>query len=235
MLVLLVEHAGELIEKEDILRVLWPDSFVEEANLTVHISALRKALATEDNAQFIETVPKRGYRFSAPVSADRADPRPGNSPGFPCHSRTAAAIRRRHPWFAVAGVLVFAAVVGWWGMKTVESKTPPAIAVLPFQTLSPSTDQDHCLGIGMADALINRLATLREFNVRTIGQVREFDKSGVDAIAAARELKAEWVLTGSLQHLGQELAHNRTTDPGRGPAKRSGPKSTTSPLRTFFR
>src|SRR6516225_3357849 len=47
MLVLLVERAGELVDKEEILRVLWPDSVVEEANLTVHISALRKALATE--------------------------------------------------------------------------------------------------------------------------------------------------------------------------------------------
>ena len=205
MLVLLVEHAGELIEKEDILRVLWPDSFVEEANLTVHVSALRKALATEDNAQFIETVPKRGYRFSAPVSIIEPVPALETPPDSPAISEQPHRRRRRHPWFAVAGVLVFAAVVGWWGMKTVESKTPPAIAVLPFQTLSPSTDQDHCLGIGMADALINRLATRREFNVRTTGQVREFDKSGVDAMAAARELKAEWVLTGSLQHLDRSL------------------------------
>ena len=204
MLVLLVEHAGELIQKEDILRVLWPDSFVEEANLTVHISALRKALATEDNEQFIETVPKRGYRFSAPVSTIEPIPvleTPPDSPAIPEQPQHS----RRHPWFAVTGVLVFAAMVGWWGMKTVESKTPPAIAVLPFQTLSPSTGQDHCLGIGMADALINRLATLPEFNVRTTGQVREFDKSGVDAVAAARELKAEWVLTGSLQHLDRSL------------------------------
>jgi DNA-binding winged helix-turn-helix (wHTH) protein len=49
MLVLLVERAGELVDKDAILRFLWPDSIVEEANLTVHISALRKAVATEGN------------------------------------------------------------------------------------------------------------------------------------------------------------------------------------------
>jgi len=204
MLVLLVERAGELVQKDEILGVLWPDSFVEEANLTVHISALRKALATEENVQFIETVPKRGYRFSAPVST--VEPVPvletlPDSLAIPEQPHR----RERRPWSAVAGVLVFAAALAWWGMQKAESKTPPAIAVLPFQSLSPSTDQDHCLAVGMADALINRLATVREFNVRTTGQVRQFDKSGVDAMAAARELKADWVLTGSLQHVDRSL------------------------------
>ena len=204
MLVLLVEHAGELIEKEEILRVLWPDSFVEEANLTVHVSALRKALATEDNTLFIETVPKRGYRFLAPVSTIEpisAMETPLDSAAVPKQPQR----WRRHPLAAVAGVLAFAAFLGWWGVKRAESKTPPAIAVLPFQSLSPATDEDHYLGVGIADALINRLATLSEFNVRTTEQVRRFDKSGVDAMAAARELRTDWVLTGSLQHSEKSL------------------------------
>src|SRR5215469_4049175 len=59
-LVLLVRNSGHLLEKDDLIRVLWPDSFVEEGNLTNNISLLRKALG--DDAH-IETVPKRGYRF----------------------------------------------------------------------------------------------------------------------------------------------------------------------------
>src|ERR1041385_5836436 len=67
-LVLLVEHSGSLMEKEALMRELWPDSFVEEVNLTVNISALRKALReAEGDQDYIETVPKRGYRFVAPV------------------------------------------------------------------------------------------------------------------------------------------------------------------------
>ena len=67
-LLLLVESQGHLIEKNEFLKRLWPDSFVEEAALAQNISQLRKALrnGTEED-RFIETVPKRGYRFLAPV------------------------------------------------------------------------------------------------------------------------------------------------------------------------
>lgn len=67
-LLLLIEERGTLLEKEHLLKAVWPDTFVEENNLTQYISLLRKVLG--DNAgeqQYIETVPKRGYRFVAPV------------------------------------------------------------------------------------------------------------------------------------------------------------------------
>ncbi len=67
-LVVLVERRGHLVEKEELLKTLWPDSFVEEHNLANNISTLRKALGESKNtAQYIETVPKRGYRFVASV------------------------------------------------------------------------------------------------------------------------------------------------------------------------
>src|SRR5258708_34416197 len=66
LLLVLVQSDGILLTKDDLMRKLWPDSFVEEANLTVNISALRKALGdTHDGRELIETVPKRGYRFLA--------------------------------------------------------------------------------------------------------------------------------------------------------------------------
>src|SRR5437764_15402005 len=76
-LLALVESSGHVIEKKELMQRLWPDSFVEEANLAVNISQLRKALGDDDNVeQFIETAPKRGYRFAAQVTkvmAERAD------------------------------------------------------------------------------------------------------------------------------------------------------------------
>jgi len=60
-LLVLVRNSGHLLEKDELIRVLWPDSFVEEGNLTNNISLLRKALG--DDAPYIETVPKLGYRF----------------------------------------------------------------------------------------------------------------------------------------------------------------------------
>jgi Tol biopolymer transport system component/DNA-binding winged helix-turn-helix (wHTH) protein len=62
-LLLLIEHNGDVVEKDDLMQALWPDSFVEEANLTQNIYTLRKALGGD----YIETIPRRGYRFIAPV------------------------------------------------------------------------------------------------------------------------------------------------------------------------
>src|SRR5947199_5672194 len=67
-LLFLVENGGRIVKKEDAMNRLWPDSFVEEANLVYNIQQLRKLLG--DNARapvYIETVPRRGYRFIAPV------------------------------------------------------------------------------------------------------------------------------------------------------------------------
>src|SRR6266496_4217049 len=72
ILLTLNERNGRLVTKDELMKKIWPDSFVEEANLTVNVSALRKALGdTPEHQQYIETVPKLGYRFIAPVKEVR--------------------------------------------------------------------------------------------------------------------------------------------------------------------
>ena len=74
-LVVLVQNSGHLLDKERLMHELWPDAFVEEVNLSVNISALRKTLGEVENGEsFIETVPKRGYRFTAQVSELESGP-----------------------------------------------------------------------------------------------------------------------------------------------------------------
>lgn len=74
LLLLLVQNEGHLIEKEEIMREIWPNSFVEDNNLTVAMSALRKALGeTHGEHLYIQTVPKRGYRFIAKVREIQAE------------------------------------------------------------------------------------------------------------------------------------------------------------------
>jgi Tol biopolymer transport system component/DNA-binding winged helix-turn-helix (wHTH) protein len=69
VLAALVEQPGRLLSKQELLEKVWPDTFVEESNLAYNVFALRKTLGdTADNAQYIETVPKRGYRFTATVT-----------------------------------------------------------------------------------------------------------------------------------------------------------------------
>src|ERR1043165_10207346 len=73
ILVALIESAGSIVTQRDLIERAWPGVFVEEANLRVHIAGLRKALSDGQNgAHFIETVPRRGYCFVAPVAREDA-------------------------------------------------------------------------------------------------------------------------------------------------------------------
>jgi DNA-binding winged helix-turn-helix (wHTH) protein len=68
LLLVLIEHHGHLLEKEELLKAVWPDVFVEEVNLSYSVSLIRKALGEGKNGQrFIKTLPNRGYRFVAGV------------------------------------------------------------------------------------------------------------------------------------------------------------------------
>ena len=74
LLVALVQAAGRVLTREELLQRLWPDTVVEEGSLTSHISLLRKALGEGPKAQdFIETLPKRGYRFVASVKRPESE------------------------------------------------------------------------------------------------------------------------------------------------------------------
>jgi eukaryotic-like serine/threonine-protein kinase len=141
ILALLIEHHGQLVEKEEIMRRVWPDAFVEESNLAVHISQLRKTLGDEDGYR-IDTIPRRGYRFvgsvreaaasEEPRSPSRADEPPGGSEATinkveaPESAEPAGEIAVPGPrregrsvaWWAIAGVaMVVAAGVGLLALR----------------------------------------------------------------------------------------------------------------------
>ena len=147
--------AGQVVPKEELLRRVWPDTFVEEANLSVNVSILRKALGDQPDGQpWIQTVPRRGYRFLGAVRAPAAAPR--------------------------------------------------SLAVLPFRSLG-GDEADHALGLGMADALITRLAATGRVAVRPTGTVRRFAEADIDPVAAGRQLEVDAVLDGRLQRAGTRL------------------------------
>src|SRR6266496_3204430 len=75
LLTVLVEHSGQMLTKDELLVAVWPDATIEESNLTVSINAIRKALGDDE---YIETVARRGYRFTGQVTAVEANsPTPG--------------------------------------------------------------------------------------------------------------------------------------------------------------
>ena len=83
LLAVLLENRGELVEKEVLLRRVWTDAFVEESNLAVHISQLRKILREGDAPHQIETIPRRGYRFLGEVKSWRGAPSANDAPVQP--------------------------------------------------------------------------------------------------------------------------------------------------------
>jgi DNA-binding winged helix-turn-helix (wHTH) protein len=135
-LVLLVENPGHLLEKEELLRRVWPGTFVEESNLAQHVSILRKALQDgEGGFRYIETVPKRGYRFIAEVRELGGTATEGGILPESVRLRR----RFRGPALAIAGLaLVLAAsiltLVVWKRLR--DSGPPPiqSLAVLPCGT-----------------------------------------------------------------------------------------------------
>ncbi len=168
LLAVLVEQAGEVIPKEELLRRVWPDTFVEEANLSVNVSILRKALGDQaDGRPWIQTVARRGYRF---VGAVRA-----------------------------------------------QAEAPRSLAVLPFASLG-GEEGDRALGLGMADALITRLAATGRVAVRPTGTIRRFAGADVDPVEAGRQLGVEAVLDGRLQRSGTRLRLTLQLVPTRGGA-----------------
>lgn len=105
LLLILVSEPGRLLEKAMLLQALWPDTFVEENNLADNVSRLRKALGEgEAGCKYIETVPKRGYRFLAEIRTPPAAP----EPSVPAHAPLPKLARRRFPWVVAATVSTLA-------------------------------------------------------------------------------------------------------------------------------
>jgi DNA-binding winged helix-turn-helix (wHTH) protein/TolB-like protein/Flp pilus assembly protein TadD len=199
LLQVLVENQGHLLRKEELLARVWPDAIVEENNLTVTIAALRKALDEGPaDRRYIETVPRRGYRFVADFhpSAEPAQAAPGRR----------GRAGRPLALGAMVMALAAAAAAAWLWRHSAPARTAPvrSMAVLPFRSL---TNDGEYLGLGMADALITRLGRT-SLLVRSTGAVQKYTVPGLDPVAAGRELQVDSVLEGSLQTSGDHL---RTT------------------------
>jgi TolB-like protein/Flp pilus assembly protein TadD len=196
-LVALVERSGQIVGKDELMRAVWPDAVVEEGNLAANISLLRKALgAAEDGRPYIETFPKRGYRFSAAVELVEAD-----ATKFVVRRRTRARIITTEEESAddpLMGVAERAALAA----GTSERRT---LAVLPFRVLSVAAGEEF-LGLGLADALITQLGNTGRIVVRPTSAVRRYaEEAERDSVSVGRELGVDAVLEGSVQHAGARL------------------------------
>ncbi len=212
-LVYLIEHAGQLVTKDELVKALWPTTVVEENNLYVAISALRRALKDESAAQrLIATVAGRGYQFVADV---RVVGTPAESLPQPAVASPAAAApsawspgtpKRRRLALATGAVLALAIGIGTAVIVLRPARAPASVvtlAVLPFKPLTPD-DRNESLEFGMAETLIAGLNTSK-LSVSPLSSVRRYAGSEQDGLAAGRALGVQSVLEGHIQRVGDQL------------------------------
>lgn len=214
LLQLLLESPGHLLDKEELQQKLWPNAFVEETNLTKGISLLRKTLGdTAEGDRFIETVPKRGYRFVAPVRKVNAASQ--YSTGDPEGSVATPAFQSgtRISWrvllLGVALVSSVAVLVLWKGPFERVVHAPASrvvLAVLPFENLSGDAQQDY-LSDGLTEEMITQLARLGPERLSVIARTSSmhFKASKKTVAQIGQELGADYVLEGSLRREGQRM------------------------------
>ncbi|HEY6802090.1 MAG TPA: winged helix-turn-helix domain-containing protein [Pyrinomonadaceae bacterium] len=218
-LLVLVENSGHVLEKNELMQQLWPDSFVEESSLTQNISLLRRALSdpgVEEN--YIETIPKRGYRFVGSVQ-ERSEISNGNGhavekvetgPDNTIHVSSVPATSPPTPFakkyaVALSAVVVVGTLIAafYWYRNHLRAANfaPRSVAVLPFKTIGTNSEND-LLGLGMADAMIIKLSRLDQLTVLPTSSIYRFTNRDRNPVAIGKELGVEGVLDGTVQRDG---------------------------------
>jgi TolB-like protein len=202
---------------------IWPDAVVEEGNLAKQISQLRKILSS-DGEVLIETLPKHGYRFSADLRRIRPTDEPvifekhtvkrvafevegdqGGRPALPPKKRSSFGY-----WVVLAVLIGFALIAGiwYWNRTTATSNAKiQTMAVLPIKPLSEE-ENNKTLAVGLTDALITKLGSLRPLVVRSGSSVAQFTQAPYDPIDVGRKLDVNAVLEGALMQSEGKLRVN---------------------------
>jgi TolB-like protein/DNA-binding winged helix-turn-helix (wHTH) protein/Tfp pilus assembly protein PilF len=216
VLVYLAENAGSVVTRTELEQRVWAGRVVTEDSLTAAIAKLRRAFDDDAHApRVIETIPKSGYRLIAdvvPVHGAAGDAGP---------SRAASALLRRRvsgPG-AVRAVLLTVALllaVGVWTLLDPDGsarvRTGPftdktAIAVLPFENLGATPEQDYFAN-GITADLITDLSKLQTLSVIAPGSVFAYDSGPSAARQIARDMGLDYVVVGNLQRIGPRLRIN---------------------------
>ncbi|MGC2200352.1 MAG: winged helix-turn-helix domain-containing protein [Stellaceae bacterium] len=240
VLKLLVENAGRLVSKDEIIAAVWPDVVVTDDSLVQCVKELRHAFG-EDGNRLVRTVPRRGYRLEASALLDVTAPPPDaieQPPDDQSLSAIGATPRRSHRsvgprwrlWLAATVCVSALAAIGLWPFghagpdRSVPGVLPrlgkPAIAVLPFA--SPVGDSDY-FADGMTDDVINALGRFSSLTVMSRNAVAPYKLRSVTPQQVGRDLSVQYLLEGSVRRLGDQLRVTaELTDADRGQVLWSG-------------
>ena len=211
-LLALVEHRGHVMEKGELLGRVWPDTFVEEATLTQNIFTLRKALNdSPDGHQYIETVPKRGYRFVAPVGGSEEVHETDWQPRSVFHHGLSS---HRFLWFLLTILLISASAATYlwvrrFATRPTSSGTRVMLAILPFQNLTGDAQQEF-LSDGLTEELITQLGGMNPQQLAVIARTSAMHYRNTSETVAqiGQELSVDYILEGSVR---REARHVRVS------------------------
>jgi DNA-binding winged helix-turn-helix (wHTH) protein/TolB-like protein len=212
-LALLLSRAGDVVSREEVRARLWgDDTHVDvDRGLAYSIGQLRAALGdSADNPRFIQTLPKRGFSFIAPVDRQSASGRQASveqSDGVDLagQSREAAtaAVRRSSPGallMATAGVFLIVAVAGWWSVARNAPPNRPIVAVAVFDNETGDAARERAVST-IADVVVERLTALGPSRIGVNGnsKVLRNPRADRDPRTVARETHAAFLVAGHLQ------------------------------------
>jgi DNA-binding winged helix-turn-helix (wHTH) protein/TolB-like protein/Flp pilus assembly protein TadD len=203
ILAFLAQNNDRVVSKDELLTELWPDTVVEENNLTQNISALRRAFGEKPQEnRFISTVPGRGYRFVATVRKVGLESVED--------TETVAANAQKKPsgfrrwWLLFAAIPLAALFLNFLLWPSGSGDKVRTLAVLPFKPIT-AENGDEALEMGMADSLITKLAAGSEVRVLPLAAVRGFNSQEIDPQTVGRRTGVDAVLDGSMQVTNQRL------------------------------
>jgi DNA-binding winged helix-turn-helix (wHTH) protein/TolB-like protein/tetratricopeptide (TPR) repeat protein len=206
----LLEHAGETIDKDELLSSIWPGVIVEENSLTQNISTLRQLFGeVRGEHRYIVTVPRKGYRFVANVTAREADTVVGAGQADQSSQdhlpRSSRFWGKRAVLAAVSVMLILITALALF-IRPIPSPHPEvqSLAILPFKPLLLA-DRNESLELGMTESLISSLGRDNPLVISPLSSVRRYGALDQDPIAAGRELGVHTVLEGSLQRRDDRL------------------------------
>ena len=212
LLLALLERSGELVTREELTKRLWPaGTFVDfDRGLNKAMNHLREALRdSADHPEFIETLPRKGYRFIAPVETVRPGALEAEA-GEPAAGDAPAGRSRRRLWLAAAPLVAIVAVAiaaGFGGIRRVIGARPPAIAslaVIPLENLSGDPEQEY-FADGMTDALITDLAKMGSLRITSRTSVMRYKAAKRTVKDIGHELDVDAVVEGTVTRAGSRV------------------------------
>jgi DNA-binding winged helix-turn-helix (wHTH) protein/TolB-like protein/Tfp pilus assembly protein PilF len=203
VLVMLLEHPGEIVTREELQRRLWPaDTFVDfDHSLNSAIKKLREALQDQaENPRFVETVPKRGYRFIGTVSGDQ---RASNQTAEPAPQPVVRPLPKRLYAACALAALLVAGFLLWLYIRHVGEPRIRSLAVL-FTNASNDPEKDYLVN-GLSEEITNSLSSVSNLQVVPRSRVRGY-KPQDDPQAVGRSLHVDAIVTGRVAEHGNELS-----------------------------